>query len=636
MASANSVSNTSTSTAAYAGKGLTGLASGLDTEEMVRAMLMSTQSKIDSQNQKIQVLEWKQEQYRDITASLIKFQSEHLSYTSANNLRSNAFFNSLTLASSNDAISVVNKSAASGSSITIDSVDQLATATKIVGASGSGRKLTYTLDESKAGSVDGKTISISLDGVSKEFTLNGSTTEDIVADLNNQIKGKFGTNLKAVVNNGTLSFETVGNDNTVMVSATDEDVKAYLNVTEAKNTNKITTNLTIKEQASRIGDLHTTTWEETVTEKDGDGNDVETTKTVTGYKFSVNGVDFKFSEDTSLMSMMKDINASKAEVTMKYDSINDVFTMEANNTGAGVEINFEDSDGTNLLSSLFNIDETHTIESLTTSGKNAIVTVGGKQVERASNSFEVDGLTVTVKATTNEATELTANQDTSKIVDGIKKFVEDYNSIVKSVYSKVTESATYRDYPALTDAQKDEMSDKEVEKWEAKSQIGLLRNDSILSSMLTDLRSQLYKRAEEGGIALYDLGITTNTDGTLKIEDEGKLESQVSTNLEAVKTLFTKEETGLANRINTVIDNYAKTSSANPGKLVKKAGMENTVSATDNYIQKQITELKNYLKTLQSLYDSRKKRYWAQFTSMEKLISNSNAMSSYLTSSTGG
>lgn len=627
MANATSGTSSSTSVYSYSSNGLSGLVSGMDTESMVKAMLVGTQNKIDAQNQKIQVLEWKQSQYRDITTALLNFQNSFLSYTSSTNIRSASFFNQLTVSSTNSAVTVTNTSANAGTSFTIDSVSQLATATKLVGKKGISGDLSFTINNDKLadlGESDRK-ITIALDGVSKEFTLTGSTTDDIVANLNKDLQSKFGEGVEAKydTDSGVLSFSTKDSTSKVTVTLNNDNLKSYFNATENTNSNKIQTGLTI---AENFKDLTPTTIE--VEKTDENGQTVK--ENVEGYSFKINGKEFTFSKDTSITAMMKEINSSDADVTMAYDTLNDRFTLTSKNTGAGINLDIEDVNG-DLAKRLFG----SSAEVTKVAGQNAKLVIDGTAVERNTNSFDVDGVLVTLNAKTDESAVVKADSNNTSIVDGIKSFVEAYNKIITDVTKKTTESADYSDYPALTDAQKEEMTDDQIEKWEKKAQTGLLRSDSLLTSMLSQLRSQLYKKADESGLALYDIGITTNTDGTLKI-DEAKLNTMVETNLEGIKTLFTDSKNGLATRINSVVDSFAKTSASNPGLLVQKAGYENTTSDTQNSINKEIKSLKDYLKRLQDQYDSQKSRYWSQFTTLEKLISNGNSITSYFSSMNGG
>lgn len=58
----------------------------------------------------------------------------------------------------------------------------------------------------------------------------------------------------------------------------------------------------------------------------------------------------------------------------------------------------------------------------------------------------------------------------------MKTFVDDYNKIMDKIYDLVTEKKD-SDYPPLTEAQKEEMSEDEIKDWEKKAKQGILRND---------------------------------------------------------------------------------------------------------------------------------------------------------------
>ena len=50
----------------------------------------------------------------------------------------------------------------------------------------------------------------------------------------------------------------------------------------------------------------------------------------------------------------------------------------------------------------------------------------------------------------------------------IKSFVEKYNEFVDKTQTLLTEKK-YRDFPPLTDAQREDLTDKEIELWEEKA-----------------------------------------------------------------------------------------------------------------------------------------------------------------------
>ena len=56
---------------------ISGLASGLETEELVKALTGTTRSKIEKAEQDKQILEWKREDYRNVLSDLVEFNSAH-------------------------------------------------------------------------------------------------------------------------------------------------------------------------------------------------------------------------------------------------------------------------------------------------------------------------------------------------------------------------------------------------------------------------------------------------------------------------------------------------------------------------------------------------------------------------------
>ena len=62
-------------------------------------------------------------------------------------------------------------------------------------------------------------------------------------------------------------------------------------------------------------------------------------------------------------------------------------------------------------------------------------------------------------------------------METVKKMVEKYNEIIELV-NKETGTKPNRDYPPLTSAQKEELSESEIEAWEEKAKEGLLFNDN--------------------------------------------------------------------------------------------------------------------------------------------------------------
>ena len=112
---------------------VSGLASGMDTESIVKSLLMGTQTKIDKQSGLKQQLEWKQDIYRDLITKINTFSDKYFSYYGSGdtNLMSQSLFKTMTGISSSGAIKISSVSSNAVSSMNISEIQQLATACSV-------------------------------------------------------------------------------------------------------------------------------------------------------------------------------------------------------------------------------------------------------------------------------------------------------------------------------------------------------------------------------------------------------------------------------------------------------------------------------------------------------------------------
>lgn len=356
------------------------------------------------------------------------------------------------------------------------------------------------------------------------------------------------------------------------------------------------------------------------------------------YTFSINGVDFSFSGDTTISDMMKKINASSAGVKMSYTTLTNQFIITSNEYGKGQDIKVQDG-GEGLMNALgFNAGATFT------EGQNTVLTVNGVDVETTSNSYTVDGTTFTfTKAAEGTSFTNDVKRDYSKAINVIKSFVEDYNKLIEEVYGYVDDEPN-KDYYFLTDDDKEEMdlSESQEAKWDKLANKGILYRDSTLQNIMSKLRTALYSSVEapDGkNIGLFSLGITT----TDSISAHGKLQfdPDVTDEMLADKfakyadefaKLFNDTEKGIAYQFDNILNSAVKTSGdpKERGVLVQKAGVSGTSSATTNSIYTQIQSLKDMIARLQDRYEQQQDRYWKIYSNMETSLGNINGQSSYI------
>ena len=356
----------------------------------------------------------------------------------------------------------------------------------------------------------------------------------------------------------------------------------------------------------------------------------------TSNTIKINGKEIKIDPATdSLNSVLAKIN-NQSNVSAFYDSATGQVSFMAKETGLvnnSADNKYISFEGDFLTSAL-------KVETNSTNAKAAVdadLFINGLRTTRTSNTFTMNGAEITLKSVGSSV--VTISNDVDKTVDAIKKFVDEYNEFLKTLQDKVNETR-YRDFAPLSDEQKTDMKDKEIELWEGKAKSGMLRNDPYISGAISSLRTAAISTVDNGSKynSLYAIGIETGNyseNGKLYLKDEEKLRKAIAEDPGAIVALFSangngkndKSDVGIADRmyasLKTTMDQFKTT-----------AGLEGTI--TDNKDQsilgqqlyKMDTDIRNLEKRLIDIED----RYYRQFTAMEKAISSYNSQSSYLTS----
>ena len=592
--------NNSNNSRAYSNSGILGLSSGIDSESVIEGMLAKTQTKIDKQLGLKQQTLWKQEIYRSVISDIQSLQRKFFdSLNPKSNLLSKAFFSTQIVSSStNNVQATSNQSQAS--ELVIDSISQLASGSKIVSQSGVSKDIQLTIDPSKITSES--CINVTLDGISKTIKLSGENETEILTNLQKEMNKSFGMG----INVGLDGVITSNSNRQVSINGTTENLESIGLLNSISNRIDLSAplkQLNLKQSLA--------------------GPD---------FSFKINGFEFNFDETKSINQMIETINQSKANVSLSYSNINDTFTMTSKTLGQGVEIETEESSG-NLLSSLFKVNE---IDYKTVEGQNAILSVNGQTIERNSNSFEVNQFKLNLLSTNASKTIISAKNNTELVSDTITKFVDEYNKLIDKIYALTTEKGEYREYSPLTDAQKKDMSETEIEQWEKKAKTGLVRSDTNLVSLVTELRQSLFLQTGSS-LSLSDMGLSSGSysdRGKLSI-DPTKLKEALENRMDEVQALFTHQESGIAVKFNSILNKNVQTSISNPGRLVLVAGVANTSSDIKNSLYDRIKSIESTISNLQRKYESEKERYWRQFTNLETAMSKMNSQSSWLSQQLG-
>ncbi len=340
------------------------------------------------------------------------------------------------------------------------------------------------------------------------------------------------------------------------------------------------------------------------------------------------------------------VTALKEKISNGTDYV-DTIAFTSNKTGEGFTLAAGDDATKSFLKDQLGFDVDDATNELTANaeGKNAKFTFNGLEMTKTSNNFTINGIKYTLNSVTDSNKTVTINSttDTDGIFNNIKDFVDKYNTLIKSANEKVTESK-YRDYKPLTDEQREAMTDKQIEQWEAKAKSGLLRSDSTLQNGLAEMRLDLYSTVTIDGkkYQLADFGIETSdsyTDqGKLVIKDEAKLKQKITENPALVAKLFnadspdtakTKnpEEQGIARRLKDTLNKMQT-------QISKQAGTESSVS-TSFAIGKSLNEIETNISNMKTKLDDIETRYYKKFSALDTALEKLNSQSSYLTSMLG-
>lgn len=132
--------------------------------------------------------------------------------------------------------------------------------------------------------------------------------------------------------------------------------------------------------------------------------------------------------------------------------------------------------------------------------QDATIYVNGAEYTGSSNTFSINGLSITATGVTGSAYDptetgavtVTVNTDTDGIYDKIKSFFTQYNSLMNEMTGLYNASSS-KGYEPLTNEEKDAMSDTEVEMWEEKIKASLLRRDGTLDGVMSAMTSAMSK-----------------------------------------------------------------------------------------------------------------------------------------------
>lgn len=412
-----------------------------------------------------------------------------------------------------------------------------------------------------------------------------------------------------------------------------------------------------------------------------DGKDVDSDGKPVTHKVEFT-YDQIFGDNKTLNDLATAFSNSGANVQGGYDTVNDSFSLYNKTSGADNKIGLKATNETskellNKLHLAIYDGQNNTLGSAITfetdkmnadaTGTNAKATIDGKTYESDTNKLNVanviynfNGVSAKNADGTYQASTISVSQDTDKIVDNVKKFVETYNTLIDSLNTKYREEKN-TDYKPLTKKQEGEMTESQIDKWNEKAKSGLLYHDNNIYSIISDMRESLYTKVDAVDTVLTDakgnkysynsmssIGITSSTNQGHITLDEEKLKKALTEDPDCVYQLFASDQdstyvagstnknqadtytsksdylnTGIANRLYNAM-------TTNISNLESYAG---TSKETDDesYLGKLITNMNTKMTSFQTLMKSYESKLYKKYDAMEVALSKLGAQLSYIT-----
>ncbi len=275
-------------------------------------------------------------------------------------------------------------------------------------------------------------------------------------------------------------------------------------------------------------------------------------------------------------------------------------------------------------------------------GQDAIIEVDGAEFTSSDNEFSINGLDISVYATTDKAVTVTTGDDTDGIYDMVKNFFTEYNKLIIEM-DTLYNADSAKGYDPLTSEEKAEMSDSEIEEWEKKIKDSLLRRDGTLGDVSGAMKDVMLQGVSVGGKTMYlsDFGI--NTLGYWNSGDNEKGAYHINGDADDANTKGEEDilRKMLAEDSGTVMDFFTGLANNLYDKLSQKmTAVKDTSSAftvyNDKLMQKEYKDYKDRIAKEEDKLNALMDKWYSKFSQMETAMAKLQSKSGSLSSMLGG
>ncbi|MGN0269609.1 MAG: flagellar filament capping protein FliD [Candidatus Weimeria sp.] len=347
---------------------------------------------------------------------------------------------------------------------------------------------------------------------------------------------------------------------------------------------------------------------------------------------------FTVDSDTTVNDL---VNALKtAGLNASFDETQQRFYISSKSSGKDQSFSLSGSD--DILKAL-KLDSSTRANA--TAGQDAVIKLDGVEYTNSTNNFSINGLNIQAQATTSSAITVTSQTDTQGIYDKVKEFISSYNDLINDLTDRYN-AASSGSYEPLTDDEKSQMSDTEVEKWEKKIKTGLLRRDDTLDSIMNTLTNGMMASYYDDSVATMDIngkqtlnaGVTSAKKyslATFGIMTKGILQSatnrqyeyhidgdedddSVSSNTDKLMTAITEDP----DKVIDLVKNVANNLSRNLKKQMTATSLRSVFKVyNDKEMASEYSSYTELINTWTTRLNDMQDSYYKKFSKMESTLS---------------
>lgn len=576
---------------------ITGLATGLDMDQIVKDSMKPYRIKIDRKGQDKEILEIKQKLYRETIKDSREFYNKYFDVTKKDSLLLTKNWATTKLQSSNENIltvtggsdvkpenyTITGTAATAAKAVVTDKInenDEIVVNGKKFTLKGTTEKerasnLTKDLKEAgvnvavrysdfagtEAGNQKGFIFESTVLGKSGTFTIGGASSGIVGENATAATITGFKTSSFNVNATNTIKLTIGGEEKSITIDW--ESIKKDDNsgIDNEKLKNFLNDSLKDYNLSSVVDGSGAITFSSTVLGKGVADPNIKINDATGSFK---EGKDATFTTNTlkinDIAGKQISINGNVIDLTGKTDKTDILDHINQVLIGQSVDITATlNEDGTNIVLTSNKAGADYKVEvgsvpddaKVSSSGTDASIVFkdskGGVYTHTGnSNTVTLDGVTFKFTGEIPKDGLITVNgkKDITEVKDKLVNFINDYNKMIEKLNTLTTEKRN-KDFMPLTADQKKDMSESEIKLWNEKVQKGQLSRDNDLTRISNSMKQAMRTLVEGSGLNLEKIGINPVADyqgtknGTFTI-DEKKLTEALEQNSEEVMNLFIK------------------------------------------------------------------------------------------------